>query len=99
MTNYSAKVFKAVKSDGDKELYAYFHPEVDMSKKEYSTTGRYLVVLLHPDKGLQTFYLNQEKDGEGFVMDENSPAIVEDEWQEWCSQTIQSQTLQRQSSL
>lgn len=99
MINYSTKVFKAVKSAGDKELYAFFHPEVDMSKEEYSATGRYLVVLLHPHKGLQSFYLNKEKDGENFVMDENSPAIVEDEWQEWCSQTIQSHTLQRQNSL
>jgi len=99
MINYSSKVFKAVKNTGDKEIYAYFHPEVEISKPEYETTGRYLVVLLHPDKGLQTFYLNREKDGDNYVMDENSPAIIEEEWQEWCSSTIQAKSLEKQNSL
>ncbi len=99
MINYSNRVFKAVKSNGDKEIYAFFHPEVDISKEEYETTGRFLVVLLHPDKGLQTFYLNREKEGDRFVMDENSPAIVEDEWQNWCSKAIHSQMLQKHNSL
>lgn len=99
MINYSSKVFKAIKSTGEKEIYAYFHPEVEMDKPEYETTGRYLVVLLHPDKGLQTFYLNREKDGENYVMDENSPAIVEEEWQQWCSETIHAKTFQQQNSL
>lgn len=99
MINYAPKVFKAEKQDGDKGLYAYFHPEVEMSKDEYAATGRFLVVLLHPDKGLQTFYLNREKDGEEYVMDENSASIVEDEWQHWCSEAIHSHTLQKENSL
>lgn len=99
MINYSNYVFKAIKNTGEKEVYAYFHPEVDMDKSEYETTGRYLVVLLHPDKGLQTFYLNREKEGESYIMDENSPAIVEEEWQQWCSDTIHARSLQNQSSL
>ncbi|BAV06053.1 hypothetical protein SAMN05421788_106122 [Filimonas lacunae] len=99
MINYSTHVFKVVKAHNNKEVYAWLHPEVDISKQEYAVTGRYLVVLLHPDKGLQTFYLNKEKGSEAYVMDENSPAIVEEEWQEWCSKAIHSHARQQQSSL
>lgn len=89
--NYADKVFLRTYTHEGKKLYATFHPEVVMDKDEYDTTGRYLVVLLHPTIGLQSFYLNYYNDQQKWGIDENSPEIVEDELLEWCGNQIETQ--------
>lgn len=98
MIHYAEKVSKATKVVGNIETYAFFHPEADISKERYEPTGRYLVVLLHPHTGLQTFYLNREKGGSRFVMDENSAAIIEDEWLDWCNTQLDGLSLKTQKN-
>ena len=83
MINYADKIFTRQYTQDNKKLYATFHPEVIVERDEYATTGRYLVVLLHPEKGLQAFYLNKNSETGTWQPDENDPAIVEDELLEW----------------
>ena len=83
MINYAEKVFTRQYTHDDKKLYATFHPEVIVERDEYATTGRYLVVLLHPEKGLQSFFLNRDSETGTWKPDDNDPAIVEDELLEW----------------
>ncbi len=91
MINYKEGVFIRSYTQGDAKYYASFHPEVILNHQRYDTTGRYLVVLLHPSKGLETFYLNKNDDSGQWEMNEDCGAIVEDELMEWCSNQIISQ--------
>lgn len=95
MINYKDEVFIRSYPHEDDKLYGAFHPEVVMNSgsDHYDTTGRYLVVLLHPSKGLQTFYLNKNDETNTWQMDENSGAIVEEDLIEWCSNQIVSQRM------
>ncbi len=88
MINYAEKIFIRQYMHEDKKLYAAFHPEVILNSPQYETTGRYLVVLLHPEKGLESFFLNENSNTHTWEMDENDPAIVEEELLEWCSNQI-----------
>lgn len=88
MINYTNGLFTRTFSQDQKKLYASFFPEVIVEREEYATTGRFLVVLLHPQLGLQTFYLKQNDEDQTWQADENSGAIVEDELIEWCSHQI-----------
>ncbi len=91
MINYTEGIFTRTYTHGDKKLYASFHPEVIVERTEYATTGRYLVVLLHSTKGLQTFYLNEDDKTNSWQPDDNSSAIIEDELIEWCNHQITTQ--------
>jgi hypothetical protein len=91
MINYTQGIFTRTYTHGNKKLYATFHPEVIIERDEYEPTGRYLVVLLHADKGLQSFYLNEDDKTNMWILDDNSPAIIEDELIEWCSHQIATQ--------
>ena len=91
MINYTEGIFTRTYTHGDKKLYASFYPEVIVERNEYATTGRYLVVLLHYDKGLQTFYLKEDDKTNTLQPDDNSAAIVEDELIEWCNYQISAQ--------
>jgi hypothetical protein len=90
-TNYADKVFTRQYTHENKKLYATFHPEVIVERDDYATTGRYLVVLLHPSKGLQPFFLNMNDETGAWEIDENDPSIVEDELLEWCGNQIVAQ--------
>jgi len=90
MVNYADKIFTRQYTHDGKKLYATFHPEVIVERDEYATTGRYLVVLLHPEKGLQPFFVNQDSDTGHWLIDENDPAIVEDELLEWVENQLVS---------
>src|ERR1700753_3903529 len=83
MVNYADKIFTRQYTHDGKKLYATFHPEAIVERDEYATTGRYLVVLLHPEKGLQSFFLNRNSDTGAWQQDDNDPAIIEDELLEW----------------
>jgi hypothetical protein len=91
MTNYKDEIFTRAYMHDDAKLYATFHPEVIMKNDHYDTTGRYLVVLLHPTKGLQTFYLNYDDETKTWKQNENSGEIVEEDLIEWCSNQIAAQ--------
>lgn len=90
MINYTNGIFTRTYSQDQKKLYASFFPEVIIERDDYATTGRFLVVLLHPTLGLETFYLKKTDEGDIWEVDENSGAIVEDELIEWCSHQIES---------
>ena len=90
MINYADKVFTRQYTHDGKKLYATFHPEVIVERDEYATTGRYLVVLLHPEKGLQPFFINQDSETGQWQPDENDPAIVEEELLEWLGNQLVS---------
>ncbi|HWB28671.1 MAG TPA: hypothetical protein VG738_24530 [Chitinophagaceae bacterium] len=88
MINYADKVFTRQYTHGNKKFYATFHPEVIVERDEYATTGRYLVVLLHPEKGLEPFFINQDSGTGQWQPDENAAAIVEDDLLEWLSNQL-----------
>lgn len=88
MINYSNSIFTRIYAQDQKKLYASFFPEVIIERKEYATTGRFLVVLLHAIYGLQTFYLKKNEEDNNWETDENSGAIVEADLQEWCGHQI-----------
>ncbi len=90
MINYAEKVFTRQYTHDNKKLYATFHPEVIIEREEYATTGRFLVVLLHPDKGLQSFFLNRDNETNNWQLDDNDPAIIEDELMEWIGNQLKS---------
>jgi hypothetical protein len=91
MINYAQSVFTRTYIHGSKKFYASFHPEVIVERENYETTGRYLVVLLHPELGLQSFFLNKADDEQKWLPDDNSEAIIEDEMVEWCNHQITAQ--------
>jgi len=91
MINYAEGVFTRTYIHEDKKFYASFHPEVIVEREQYETTGRYLVVLLHPELGLQSFYLNKVSHSQTWLPDDNSEAIIEDELIEWCNHQILTQ--------
>jgi hypothetical protein len=91
MINYAENIFTRTYIHDNKKLYATFHPEVIIEREEYEPTGRYLVVLLHPNKGLQSFFMNKNDETNMWVIDDESGAIVEDELIEWCNYQIVSQ--------
>ncbi len=91
MINYADKVFTRTFTHEGKKLYATFHPEVMIDYDNYETTGRYLVVLLHPHIGLQAFYLNFDDRTQTWAMNENSPELVDDELMEWLGNQIEAQ--------
>jgi len=91
MINYAEKIFTRQYTHENKKLYATFHPEVIVEHDDYATTGRYLVVLLHPSKGLQPFFLNRNNETGNWDMDDNDPSLVEDELLEWCGNQITAQ--------
>jgi hypothetical protein len=91
MVNYSESIFTRTYTHDNKKFYATFHPEVIVERENYEPTGRYLVVLLHPSKGLQSFFLNQNNQTDKWELDDNSEAIIEDELIEWCNHQIMSQ--------
>jgi len=95
MINYAEKVFTRQYTDDGKKLYATFHPEVIIERDDYATTGRYLVVLLHPEKGLQPFFINQNSDTGQCELDDNDPAIVEEELMEWVGNQVSTQNKQQ----
>lgn len=95
MINYADKVFTRQYTDNGKKLYATFHPEVIVERDDYATTGRFLVVLLHPEKGLQSFFINQNSDNGQWQLDDNDAAIVEDELMEWVGNQASSQANQQ----
>lgn len=88
MANYQDTVFTSTYPHKEDTLYATFHPEVIMNKEKYDTTGRYFVVLLHPEKGLQSFYINYDDKNSKWSLNENSGEIVEDELVTWCGDQI-----------
>ncbi|WP_153796224.1 hypothetical protein [Foetidibacter luteolus] len=88
MITYAERIFTREYEHDDKKLYATFHPEVIVERDEYAATGRYLVVLLHPDKGLQPFFLNKDDNSGQWQINENDPAIVEDSLLSWCNKQI-----------
>lgn len=90
MINYANGITTREYSSGNKKLYATFHPEVIVERADYEKTGRYLVVLLHPQKGLQSFFLNKNDETGEYTLWEDDPAIVEDDLLKWCNQQIAS---------
>ncbi|RFM28042.1 hypothetical protein [Deminuibacter soli] len=88
--NYADKVFVRTFTHEGKKLYASFHPEVIIDRDEYETTGRYLVVLLHPTLGLESFYLNYHNEAQRWLIDDNAPEIVEDELLEWLGNQVET---------
>ncbi len=93
MINYAEKIFTRQYTSDNKKLYASFHPEVIIERDDYATTGRYLVVFLHAEKGLQSFFLNRNDETGIFEIDENDPALLEEELMEWCSNQIMAQQI------
>jgi len=91
MINYAEKIFTRTYIHGDKKFYASFHPEVIVERENYESTGRYLVVLLHPELGLQSFFLNNVNDTQTWLPDDSSRAIIDDELVEWCNHQIIAQ--------
>ncbi len=91
MINYTHGIFTRTYIHGNKKFYASFHPEVIVERENYESTGRYLVVLLHPTLGLQSFFLNKVNGTRAWLQDENSAAIIEDELIEWCNHQISAQ--------
>lgn len=91
MINYADSIFTRTYIHNHKKFYATFHPEVIVDRENYESTGRYLVVLLHPDKGLQSFFMNQNDQTHDWQLSEHTEAIVEDDLVEWCSHQIASQ--------
>ena len=90
MIKYAEGIFTSEYTRGDKKLYATFHPEVIIERKEYALTGRYLVVLLYVEKGLQSFFLNKNNNTGKWEMNENDPAIVDENLLEWSNEQITS---------
>ena len=90
MIHYAEGVFTKEYIDGDKKLYATFHPEVMVEKDEYDITNRWLVVLLHPDLGLQTFFIVRNMLMDRWEMDRNENNLVEDELLQWCGKQIEN---------
>lgn len=90
MINYAEKIFTRQYTQDGKKLYATFHPEVIVERDEYATTGRYLVVLLHAEKGLQSFFVNKNNETGNWEPNDDDPAIVEEELLEWVNNQIES---------
>jgi len=90
MIKYAEGIFTSEYTRGDKKLYATFHPEVIIERKEYALTGRYLVVLLDAEKGLQSFFLNKNNSTGKWEMNENDPAIVDENLLDWSNKQITS---------
>lgn|GEM_PF-2480275 len=91
MINFADNIFTRTYTHDNKKLYATFHPEVIVEREDYEPTGRYLVVLLHPNKGLQSFFLNKNDETNMYQLDDNDEVIVEDELIEWCNHQIETQ--------
>lgn len=89
MINYAASIFTRTYKHSNKELYATFHPEVIVERDGYESTGRYLVVLLHPEKGLQSFFLNKDNKTGKWAPKEDEPDVVEQEFIDWCNKQIE----------
>lgn len=89
MINYADGIFTREFIDGEKKWYATFHPEVIVETKEYEVTRRWLVVLLHPELGLQTFFLRHNSLMKRWEMDQ-SDNNVEDDMLQWCGKQIDS---------
>lgn len=98
MINYAEGIFTREFIDGEKKWYATFHPEVMVETKAYAVTKRWLIVLLHPEFGLQTFFLRHNELMKRWETDQNdNNQQVEDEMLQWCGQQIESGN--RRSSL
>src|ERR1051325_5260563 len=91
MINYADNIFTRTYTHENKKLYATFHPEVIVEREDYEPTGRYLVVLLHANKGLQAFFLNKNDETDMYQLDDNDEVIIEDELIEWCNHQIETQ--------
>jgi hypothetical protein len=91
MINYAQGIFTRTYIQDNKKFYASFHPEVIVERETYELTGRWLVVLLHPTIGLQSFFLNRDNETKTWLPDDNSRAIIEDELIEWCNHQINTQ--------
>jgi hypothetical protein len=91
MIDYSEGIFTRTFTQDNKKFYATFHPEVIVDRENYELTGRYLVVLLDPEKGLQSFYLNKNDDSNTWKLEETSSSIIDDDMLEWCNHQIQTQ--------
>ncbi len=90
MIKYAEGIFTREYTRGNKKLYATFHPEVIIERNEYALTGRYLVVLLDAEKGLQSFFLNKNNSTGKWELNENDPAIVDENLLDWCNKQIAS---------
>ncbi|QEC69496.1 hypothetical protein FRZ67_20135 [Panacibacter ginsenosidivorans] len=91
MISYAEGIFTREYLDGDRKLYATFHPEVIIETKEYDVTNRWLIVLLHPDLGLQTFFLLRNNLMNRWEMDQNDKNKLEDELLQWCGEQIDTE--------
>jgi len=90
MIKYAEGIFTREYTHGSKKFYATFHPEVIVERNEYALTGRYLVVLLDAEKGLQQFFLNKNSGTGKWELNENDPAIVDENLLNWCNTQIAS---------
>ena len=97
MIDYSEGIFTRTFTHENKKFYATFHPEVIVERENYQLTGRYLVVLLDPSKGLQSFYLNKNDDSNTWQIEETSSSVVEEEMLEWCNHQIKTQLEKKNS--
>lgn len=84
MINYAEKIFTKEYEERNKKFYACFHPEVIVDLEEYSATQRWLVVLLHPDNGLQTFFMLRNDSLNRWEVDVNSNVEIESDLLQWC---------------
>jgi len=88
MVNYAEGIFTIEYEEDNKKYYATFHPEVIEGKDANALTSRWLIVLLHPDEGLQTFYLTKNNLMDRWEMNQDSTVILEDEFLQWCGEQI-----------
>jgi len=91
MIDYTEGIFTRTFTQDNKKFYATFHPEVIVEREYYEPTGRYLVVMLDPAKGLQSFYLNKDDDANEWQLEETSSAVIEEDMLEWCNHQIETQ--------
>lgn len=88
MIKYAESVFTRTYQKDNKEFYATFHPEVIVERENFDVTGRYLVVFLHPQKGLQSFFFKKEDSTGKFALDDYDGVVLEDEYVDWCNAQI-----------
>ena len=98
MTDYTEGIFTRTFTHDNKKFYGTFHPEVIVERENYEPTGRYLVVLLDPAKGLQSFYMNKKDDAGMWQIEETSSAVIEDDLIEWCNHQIETQREKKNGS-
>jgi hypothetical protein len=90
MIDYTDGIFIRTFSQDNKKFYATFHPEIIVERANYEPTGRFLVVMLDPEKGLQSFYLNKNDETETWELEETSSAVIEEDMIEWCNHQIKT---------